>query len=218
MPSLVVVAGSNGSGKSTLTRIENFRNSEIIDPDAIARDMRARATDRVEIAAAREALQRQRATVAAGRSFVVETTLAGQGTLRLMRAAQRAGYTISLHYVCLASPDQSVRRVRNRVARGGHDVPEDDIRRRFTRSLANLPLATALADEAQLHDNSQSREPHRNVAVVNAARRWTAERCPEWAAGAVSAEASIRDEMDRTTERNMPVAAVLTAPGGATET
>ncbi len=203
MPSLVVVGGPNGSGKSTLTRVKKFRETEIIDPDAIARDMRDASPNPVEIAAAREALERRRAAVAASRSFLIETTLAGQGPLRVMKAARRAGYTISLHYVSLAWPDQSVRRVRNRVARGGHDVPEEDVRRRFIRSRANLPLAMALSDEWHLYDNSRAREPHRMVAVLNAARHWTAERCPAWAASAVSAEASIRREMGKTTERGM---------------
>ncbi len=69
----------------------------------------------------------------------METTLAGNGVLRLMEDARTTGYWIELHYVCLGSPAQALNRVRTRVTMGGHDVPEADLRRRFVRSLANLP-------------------------------------------------------------------------------
>ncbi len=203
MPWLQVVAGPNGSGKSTLTRIKDYREVEIIDPDAIARESPASDTGPAEIAAAREALRRQRAALAAGRSFLVETTLAGRGALRLMDEARRAGYVVGLHFVCLRSADQAVDRVRNRVARGGHDVPPEVVRRRYSRSLAHLPLAIAQADESNLYDNSDIRTPHRVVAAVRKGLVWTAETCPEWATDAVSAHTSIDRDRKRTTDRGM---------------
>lgn len=139
MPTLFVVAGPNGCGKSTLTRTKWFTGVEVIDPDAIARSMAPGAPAR----AAREALRQRRRVLHAGRTHLVETTLAGSGVLRLM-AARTAGYRIELHYVCVDSPDQALYRTRNRVALGGHDVPEPDVRRRFARSLAHLPAAIAV--------------------------------------------------------------------------
>ena len=203
MPSLVVIAGPNGSGKSMLTRIVRFGEVEVIDPDAIARDLSTDTTDGLEIAAAREALKRQREAIAAERSFLVETTLAGQGVIRLMNAARRAGFGVRLHYVCVGTPDQAMYRVRNRVAQGGHDVPTDDIRRRYARSLANLPSAVAQSDEAHLYDNRRSGKPYRRVAVVHAGQCWTAERCPEWANRAVEAWISLQHEMGKTVERGI---------------
>ena len=126
MPTLYVVAGPNGCGKSTLTRTTWFRGLEVIDPDAIARDTKAANPGQ----AAREALRRRPAAVAAGRTLVVETTLAGSGVLRLMETARRAGYRIVLHYVSVNSPDQALIRIRNRVVLGGYDVPESDVLRR----------------------------------------------------------------------------------------
>ena len=121
---------------STLTRTTWFAGLEVVDPDAIARGMSPGR-------GAREALRRRRAAVDAGRALVVETTLAGHGTIRAMGAARTVGYRIELHYVSLDSPDRALDRIRTRVARGGHDVPEPDVRRRFARSLANLPAAIA---------------------------------------------------------------------------
>ena len=63
-------------------------------------------------------------------SFVVETTLSGNGTITMMRQAREAGYRISVVYIALKYPELNIERVQIRVAEGGHDVPEADIRRR----------------------------------------------------------------------------------------
>ena len=182
MPTLHLVAGPNGCGKSTLTRTTWFSGVEVIDPDAIARDTMAGDPAR----AAREALRRRRAAVAADRPLVVETTLAGAGVLRFMEAAGEAGYRIVLHYVSVNSPDQALVRIRNRVALGGHDVPKADVRRRFARSQANLPVAIARADEALFYDNTDPGMPHREVAMLKGVTWWTAARLPIWAAAAIA--------------------------------
>ena len=118
MPTLNVVAGPSGCGKSTLTRTTWFIGVEVIDPDAIARDTKAGNPGQ----AARETLRRRRAAVAAGRTLVVETTLAGSGVLRLMETARKASYRIVLHYVSVDSPDQALIRIRNRVVLGGLEL------------------------------------------------------------------------------------------------
>ena len=182
MPTLHVVAGPNGCGKSTLTRTTWFRGIEVIDPDAIAGDTMAGCP----AWAAREVLRRRQAAVAEGETLAVETTLAGAGVLRFMEVARQAGYRIVLHYVSLNSPDQALMRIRNRVALGGHDVPEADVRRRFARSHANLPLAILRADEVLLYDNTDPAIPHREVAVLGEGEWWSAERLPIWAAAAIA--------------------------------
>ena len=73
----------------------------------------------------------------------METTLSGIGPLRLMATARTAGYRIELHYVFVNAPELAIDRIRNRVALGGHDVPERDVKRRYARSLARLPAAIA---------------------------------------------------------------------------
>ncbi len=182
MATLHVVAGPNGCGKSTLTRMSDFGGVEAIDPDAIARDQGTGNPG----AAAREALRRRRDALASGRSHLVETTLAGAGILRHMEVALRAGYRIVLHYVSVASPGQALDRIRNRVAFGGHDVPEADVRRRFERSHANLPAAMVRADLSLLYDNVDPDRPHREVAILREGTRWIADAVPGWAAAALA--------------------------------
>ena len=182
MPTLHVVAGPNGCGKSTLTRTGRFPGAEVIDPDAIARDA---ASDNPG-QAAREALRRRRKALQANTTHLVETTLAGSGILRHMGDARDAGYRIELHYISVDSADQALHRIRNRVAQGGHDVPEPDVRRRFVRSLNNLPSAIALSDEVRLYDNTDHELPHREFAILAQGEWWTAERVPDWAAEALA--------------------------------
>ncbi len=96
-----------------------------------------------------------------------------------MRNAREAGYRVELHYVRLQSAEVSLRRIHCRVLDGGHDVPEADVRRRFARSLANLPQAMALADETRFYSNDDVMDPCREVAVFpdGPPPRWVAEAC-----------------------------------------
>ena len=182
MATLHIVAGPNGCGKSTLTRTNWFGDVDIIDPDEIARGMMAGNPGQ----AAREALHRRRDALAAKRSHLVETTLAGSGPLRHMTDARRAGHRIVLHYVSVGSPDAALDRIRNRVTLGGHDIPQADVRRRFVRSHVNLPTAMALADMALLYDNSDPDWPHREVAIMKDGGRWVARSVPGWAEAALA--------------------------------
>lgn len=182
MPALHVVAGPNGSGKSSLTRTTWFDDIDIIDPDAIARGVKGR--DRGQ--AARESLRRRRAALGKRSTHAVETTLAGFGIFRHMTSARRAGYRIILHYVSVASPDQALDRIRNRVELGGHDVPELDVRRRFARSHSNLAKAIRHSDEVLLYDNTDPDRPHREVAFFSNGRWWKACPIPDWASTALA--------------------------------
>lgn len=176
IPTLYVVAGPNGCGKSTLTRIIRFSGTEVIDPDAIARDMVSGTLGQ----AGREALRRRHAALGAGRMHLVETTLAGFGALRHIEAARTNGYRIELYYVCVDSPDLALDRIQTRVASGGHDVSEQEVRRRFARSLDNLPAAIARSDLVRLYDNTNPDEPHFEVAARSGSAWWIAEFLPDW--------------------------------------
>lgn len=131
-----LVAGPNGSGKSTITSKTSFEGSNcVIDPDAIARHLGPEQPARASIAAARQAVERCRSMVQGRESFVVESTLAGNGAISLLRKAKRSEFRTELIFVALGDPEMYVERVRLRVAQGGHHVPDDDVRRRYWRSL-----------------------------------------------------------------------------------
>ena len=85
--------------------------------------------------------------------FTQESTLAGHYTEKVARQAREAGYYIRLYYVGLDSPEESVRRIENRVRRGGHDIPADIVERRFRERWDNLAAVLPYCDEAVFLDN-----------------------------------------------------------------
>ena len=139
---IIVVAGPNGSGKTTFAR-EYLRDSEVseyISADAIAERLVSRPEDMgsVKIQAGRLFIQEIRELIETEQDFVVEVTLAGKGFARTISQLKRAGYTVTIVFIFLKSPETSVVRIRNRVEAGGHHVPTEDVVRRFYRSKHNF--------------------------------------------------------------------------------
>lgn len=160
-PVFLIVAGPNGSGKSSAyqdANIEAFgRSVWIINPDLLT--ARIRAVEGLELDAANlESIRRieawLEASIRAHQTVGVETVLSTPKYRRLVAHAKQLGFQVRLIYVLLDSPDRNVERVRLRVLKGGHAVPEDKIRARYTRSLEQMPWFLAQADEAWLYDNS----------------------------------------------------------------
>ncbi|MBY3141831.1 AAA family ATPase [Rhizobium laguerreae] len=156
MPELycVILGGPNGSGKSSAfakLKLEGIW----INADEIARALPESDDGKSKERRASEIALRQIADMIESRkSFVFETTLSSQQSIRLMREAKAAGFKIGLYYVALDSVETNVERVKQRVLKGGHDIPEADIRRRHKGSLEKLTEALKLSDEVVLMDNS----------------------------------------------------------------
>ena len=138
----MVVAGPNGSGKTTFVS-EYLRASEIseyISADAIAERLVSRPEDMdsVKVQAGRLFIREIQELIQSGTDFIVEVTLAGKGFARTISQLKRAGWTVTIVFIFLKSPETSVARVRNRVSAGGHHVPTEDVVRRFYRSKHNF--------------------------------------------------------------------------------
>ncbi len=112
------------------------------------------------MAAGRQTLSELARALLARDSFVYETTLSSSQSVELMRAAKIAEYEVGLVFVALNSAALNVQRVADRVARGGHHIPQDIIRRRYEASIRRLPHAIRLADASMLFDNSAASGPH----------------------------------------------------------
>jgi predicted ABC-type ATPase len=108
------------------------------------------------VEASRLMLERVRRMVAKREDFAVETTLAGRAYLRMIHEWKALGYQVELMFLQLPSADLAVERVKQRVAQGGHNIPEPDIRRRFERGIANFKqLYRSAVDAWQIFDASQ---------------------------------------------------------------
>ena len=158
---LLIVAGPNGSGKSSAYELADIellgRSLWIINPDLLAARIRKVEPDKADTANV-EAVERiyswLEASISVHKTVGVETVLSTGKYRELVAEAKKFGFQVWLYYVCLDDPERNVERVRIRVRKGGHAVPEDKIRSRFWRSLEQLPWFLDQADRAWLHDNS----------------------------------------------------------------
>ena len=157
MPEIYVIGGCNGSGKTTfaLNLFPTLANIEFINADIIAARLNPDNSDAVAISASRIMLQNLKKLARQKRDFAFETTLAARSFVPFLRRCQTEGYRVNLIYVWLNSVELAITRVALRVASGGHDIPEDVIRRRYHRGRKNFrELYSKIADYWQVFDNS----------------------------------------------------------------
>lgn len=136
---LIIVAGPNGAGKTAF--VEEFlaeRPCSYLSADRIAAELAPEDPKSARVAAGREFLLRVKHQLGGEEAFLVESTLSGRGFRRTLRSAKASGFSLVIVLVFLDSPDTCLLRIQERVRKGGHDVPENDVRRRFRRSLSNF--------------------------------------------------------------------------------
>ena len=180
-PVLVAIAGPNGAGKTAFFRAHlASAGLRFVNADVLAAEL---AVEPYEAARLADALRR--ALVGRGESFVFETVFSdpvGDKVAFLAEAARRGYvYVVVLCYIGLSGPDQSAERVAMRVSQGGHDVPDDKLRSRFSRTIANVQAAIARLPHVLIYDNSDLNVPYRQVAVIDHGQlRHLQEPIPEW--------------------------------------
>ena len=138
---IIIIAGPNGAGKTTFAK--NFLPQEahtfrFINADLIAAGLAPFNPESVSFKAARLMLNELDEYTKAGESFAFETTLSGTHYLERIQEWKNLGYTIKLWFISLSSPELAISRVAERVAQGGHNIPEEIIRRRYKAGLENL--------------------------------------------------------------------------------
>ncbi len=134
-PQLVIVGGPNGAGKTTFAlEYATETGLDYLGADAIAGEMNREEPGLVRIAAARTFIGRLQTALAHRESLVIESTLSGRMLHRHIQSARENGYWITVIFLFLSTETACLARIRERVTRGGHDVPEEDVRRRFPRT------------------------------------------------------------------------------------
>ena len=134
MPRLYIISGCNGEGKTTASYTmlpEMLDCSEFVNSDEFAKGLSPFNPEKASIQASRYMITKIRYLLKKQKDFGIETTLATRTLLKTVRLAQDAGYTVTLLYFWLNSPDLAVERVAARVGTGGHNIPEETIRRRY---------------------------------------------------------------------------------------
>lgn len=163
-PRIHVLAGVNGAGKSSIggATVRHF-GGEYFNPDEAAHAFRKKDPTLTQVAANgaawRQGVRLLKRAIEARLDFTFETTLGGNTITGLLANAAEHGIELHVWYVGLSSPELDIKRVQARVSRGGHDIPEHDIYRRYEHSRLNLiallPHLTAL----HVYDNSADADP-----------------------------------------------------------
>ena len=157
---LYIISGPNGAGKTTasysvLPKILQCR--EFVNADEIARGLSPFNPESVAIEAGRLMLSRIKELLYKNESFSIETTLATRSYFRLIDKAHQQGYKVTLLYFWLKSPEQAIERVAERVSKGGHNIPQDIIIRRYYEGIDNLfKIYTPIVDTWVLVNNSET--------------------------------------------------------------
>ncbi|WP_444944309.1 zeta toxin family protein [Microbulbifer sp. ZKSA006] len=158
-PQFFLIAGPNGAGKSTMSAAikRRFPSVQVIDPDAIAKDMTGSfaTVDLKQVSAGRKALGLVKNCIDKGQSFIAESTISGSTYIRYANKARQNGFRTTFIYVGLNSPNLSTERIAKRIDLGGHAIPANDIARRYSRSVANLKAHIQLFASTHIYDNSQ---------------------------------------------------------------
>ncbi len=147
-PVLLVFAGPNGSGKTTLSHglpvFGTYINADDLKKEYNLTDMEA----------AQQAESLRSELLSRGADFSFETVLSTERNLLLMQKAKDYGYEVQCIYILTCDENINVARVKMRHASGGHDVPEEKIRKRYHRALALLPRVIIVCDKILIYDNS----------------------------------------------------------------
>lgn len=166
MPRLYIISGCNGAGKTTASYSmlpEMLECSEFVNSDEFAKSLSPFHPENASIQASRYMLLKIRYLLKKRSDFAVETTLATRTLMKTVRMAQDAGYSVTLLYFWLNSPELAIERVKARVETGGHNIPEETIRRRYKVGIDYFfHYYAPICDRWILADNSQA--PFRVIA------------------------------------------------------
>jgi predicted ABC-type ATPase len=193
---IYVLAGTNGAGKSSLMGAMLLQSGiEYFDPDLAARRILSLnpgiSHEQANSVAWKEGKRLLERAIAEKLNFAFETTLGGKTITKLLEQALAQAIEVRIWYVGLDSIERHIARVRSRVARGGHDIPEGRIRERYLQSRLNLIRLLPRLTELLLFDNSIEAAPHTGSApepklLLHMVRGKVRETCeltdvPEWA-------------------------------------
>ena len=157
---ILIIAGPNGAGKTTFAReflLNEGNCPTFVNADLIAEGLNPLQPEEEAVAAGRMMLNMIRDYTRQGRSFAFETTLSGRTYARMIPQWQAQGYRVRLFFLRLPTPEVAVARVAKRVATGGHNIPDDVVRRRFQAGWYNFEnIYRDLVDEWAVYDGTGS--------------------------------------------------------------
>lgn len=159
-PNLYIIAGPNGSGKTTFAKefLPNYADCfEFVNADLIAGGLSPFKPERAAIKAGRLMLEKMNLLAESRVDFAIETTLSGKAYLNFLQNLRSNGYKIHLFFLWIRSMEIALERIATRVRRGGHNIPENVVQRRFHKGIYNLfTIYRPLLDYWAVFDNSSN--------------------------------------------------------------
>ena len=172
-----VIAGPNGSGKTTFAvefLPQYARCANFVNADLIAQGLSPFSPGAAAITAGRLVLEQIHQFADRRVDFAFETTLSGKSYVKLLKSLKGNGYKVHIFFLWIPDADLAISRTKSRVAQGGHDVPTQDVLRRFNRSISNFfRVYQSLADSWMLFNNAGiipiliAERKHGKMEIVN---------------------------------------------------
>lgn len=176
MNTYTIIAGVNGTGKTSLRGVlegQGMILGRIIDADYIAKEHNYN-----NISAGRQAVKIINDCLEKNISFTQETTLSGHMTLSTIKKARQKGYHVRMYYVGLNTESESLCRIENRVRKGGHNIPREDVHRRYSSRFKSLNAVIPYCDEVIFYDNENGFI--KAAEIKNGIFRYTNGYRPQW--------------------------------------
>ena len=179
MSEYLIIAGVNGAGKTTLYETaEGFSGLPRVNLDEIVRGFGSWKNPEDVAKAEQIAVRKIKECFNQNMSFNQETTLCGRSILRNIEYAKKAGFCVNLFFIGIESPEIAISRIKSRIEKGGHGVPDEEVRRRYKESLSNLMRILPICDNVQIYDNTKS---FRKIAQFQGGMIcWQTEDLPAW--------------------------------------
>lgn len=206
-PWMVMIAGPNGAGKSTfykkvLQPDPFFKKVEFINLDNLAKEMAGDDNDPNDymFAAGKIISERLNEKIKKKKSFIYETTASGKTHLKIMEEAKKKGFKITTIFIGLSSAELSHLRVQQRVNEGGHNVPPEDIERRYPKIIKNFPDTLKVSDISAVFDNS-GKTPFKLIFLMDESQFWIFHSYPSWLNKSLKDRQTTKDMIHITSRR-----------------
>ncbi|HDK7160333.1 TPA: zeta toxin family protein [Clostridium botulinum] len=182
MPTYTIFAGVNGAGKTSIYQSIYYnenKDEKRINTDEMVARIGSWKDNNLQIKCAREAVKLIKQYILEHISFNQETTLSGKSIIKNIKFAKEKGFYIIMNYIGVEDPEVAKERVKIRVSKGGHGIPDKDIERRYYDSLNNLNNVIEMCDEVNIYDNT---EVLREIIYLkNDKIIWKDKKIPNWA-------------------------------------
>lgn len=181
MPTYTIFAGVNGAGKTSIYKSIYYnenKDEKRINTDEMVARIGSWKDNNLQMKCAREAVKLIKQYILKGISFNQETTLSGKSIIKNIKIAKENGFYVVMNYIGVEEPEIAKERVKIRVSKGGHGIPDKDIERRYYDSLRNLNTVIEMCDEINVYDNT---EVLREIIYLKQGKIiWIDKNIPNW--------------------------------------